>query len=51
MIGRAMERANGVVEIAAKILGISRKGLYLKRLKHQMLQAAEAVQFAADKGD
>jgi DNA-binding NtrC family response regulator/tetratricopeptide (TPR) repeat protein len=51
MIGRAMERANGVVEIAAKILGISRKGLYLKRLKYQMVHAAEGVQYATDTGD
>jgi DNA-binding NtrC family response regulator len=51
MIGRAMERANGVVETAAKMLGVSRKGLYLKRLKYQMAHAAEAAQFAADTGD
>jgi DNA-binding NtrC family response regulator/tetratricopeptide (TPR) repeat protein len=51
MIGRAMERANGVVEVAAKILGVSRKGLYLKRLKYRMVHAADTVQFAADAGD
>jgi DNA-binding NtrC family response regulator len=51
MIGRAMERANGVAETAAKILGVSRKGLYLKRLKYRMAQSTEAVQFAADTGD
>ena len=51
MIGRAMERANGAVETAAKFLGVSRKGLYLKRLKYRMVHATESVQFAADTGD
>jgi len=36
MIVRALGRANGTVERAAAMLGLSRKGLYLKRQKYQI---------------
>ena len=51
MIGHALERANGAVETAAKILGLSRKGLYLKRQKYQIGHANDAHGFEADIGD
>ena len=36
MIVNALGRANGAVERAAAMLGLSRKGLYLKRQKYQI---------------
>ena len=33
MIQRALARCNGNVEETAKMLGLSRKGLYLKRVR------------------
>jgi DNA-binding NtrC family response regulator/tetratricopeptide (TPR) repeat protein len=41
VLTRALEAANGNVEDAAKRLGISRKGLYLKRRRLGFLQADE----------
>jgi len=40
MILRALERANGNYENAARLLGISRKGLFLKRRRWGMQRQA-----------
>ena len=40
MVQRALERAHGRVEEAARMLGISRKGLFLKRRRWGMQQAS-----------
>jgi hydrogenase-4 transcriptional activator len=48
MIANALSRANGGVERAATMLGLSRKGLYLKRQKYQIDTDADALEFAAD---
>jgi len=40
MVRRALERANGRVEEASRILGISRKGLFLKRRRLGLRQAS-----------
>jgi transcriptional regulator of acetoin/glycerol metabolism len=37
---RALDRANGNYENAAKLLGISRKGLFLKRRRWGMQRAS-----------
>jgi DNA-binding NtrC family response regulator len=42
MIGRALAQANGAMEKAAALLGLSRKGLYLKRQKYQIGYAENA---------
>jgi DNA-binding NtrC family response regulator len=36
MIVTALEKSNGLVERAAQLLGLSRKGLYLKRQRYQI---------------
>jgi DNA-binding NtrC family response regulator/tetratricopeptide (TPR) repeat protein len=41
MIVNALSRANGVVERAAQSLGLSRKGLYLKRQRYQIDATAD----------
>jgi hydrogenase-4 transcriptional activator len=38
LIRRALERTNGRVEDAAQLLGISRKGLFLKRRRWGLQQ-------------
>ena len=40
MVRRALERAHGNYENAAKLLGISRKGLFLKRRRWGMKRAS-----------
>jgi len=40
MVRRALERARGRVEEASRILGISRKGLFLKRRRWGLRQAS-----------
>jgi DNA-binding NtrC family response regulator len=40
MVRRALERANGNYENAARLLGISRKGLFLKRRRWGMQRAS-----------
>jgi DNA-binding NtrC family response regulator len=40
MIRRALQRANGRYEEAARLLGISRKGLFLKRRRLGLRQAS-----------
>jgi hydrogenase-4 transcriptional activator len=40
MVRRALERANGRVEEASRLLGISRKGLFLKRRRWGLRQAS-----------
>ena len=42
MVLRALDRANGNYENAAKLLGISRKGLFLKRRRWGLQRAAQA---------
>jgi len=42
MVLRALERSNGNYENAAKLLGISRKGLFLKRRRWGLQRAAQA---------
>jgi DNA-binding NtrC family response regulator len=51
MIGDALKRANGAVETAARMLGLSRKGLYLKRQKYRIEPGAEAHGAGATTGD
>ena len=40
MVMRALDRAHGNYENAAKLLGISRKGLFLKRRRWGMQRAS-----------
>ncbi len=40
MVRRALDRAHGHVEEAARLLGISRKGLFLKRRRWGLHQAS-----------
>ena len=40
MVTRALDRARGNYENAAKLLGISRKGLFLKRRRWGMQRAS-----------
>lgn len=40
MLGHALKKADGRVAIAALMLGLSRKGLYLKRQRLGMLERA-----------
>ena len=40
MVRRALERSHGRVEEAARLLGISRKGLFLKRRRWGLRQAS-----------
>ena len=40
MVRRALERAHGNYENAARLLGISRKGLFLKRRRWGMQRAS-----------
>ena len=40
MVRRALDRANGRVEEASRLLGISRKGLFLKRRRWGLRQAS-----------
>ena len=40
MVLRALERAHGNYEAAARLLGISRKGLFLKRRRWGMRRAS-----------
>jgi DNA-binding NtrC family response regulator len=40
MVRRALDRARGRVEEASRILGISRKGLFLKRRRWGLRQAS-----------
>jgi DNA-binding NtrC family response regulator len=47
MIVHALGVANGVVERAAIALGLSRKGLYLKRQKYQITSASDVVETEA----
>ena len=42
MVVRALERAHGNYENAARLLGISRKGLFLKRRRWGLRRTAEA---------
>jgi DNA-binding NtrC family response regulator len=46
MVERALEKAGGRVEEAAKLLGISRKGLFLKRRRWGMAPGAEGTSAA-----
>jgi DNA-binding NtrC family response regulator len=43
MVERVLRNAGGRVEEAAKLLGISRKGLFLKRRRWGMARSAEAI--------
>jgi transcriptional regulator of acetoin/glycerol metabolism len=40
MVRRALERAEGRVEEASRLLGISRKGLFLKRRRLRLREAS-----------
>jgi DNA-binding NtrC family response regulator len=44
MIVKALEHANGTIERAAVLLGLSRKGLYLKRQKYQIDTGSDSVE-------
>jgi DNA-binding NtrC family response regulator len=47
MIQLALEKCNGRVEETAALLGLSRKGLYLKRQRYQLDQPGPAVRLQA----
>jgi hydrogenase-4 transcriptional activator len=40
LVRRALEKSGGRVEVAARLLGISRKGLFLKRRRWALRQAS-----------
>jgi DNA-binding NtrC family response regulator len=48
MVRRALERADGRFEEAARLLGISRKGLFLKRRRWEFRHAPRKPQICAD---
>ena len=51
MIANALKRTGGLVEPAAQLLGLSRKGLYLKRQRYQIIDPLDTASSALSGDD